>query len=483
MAQLELSNVINISVSEAPQGLGEYNTSNIAIFSDEAYADSFGTDGYKIYLEPSEVATDFGTESRTYKMAVAIFSQQPNILAGGGYLAVIPLVIEKQLVDFDANPVAGAFVLNYGASPSASIAFDDTAAEVQEKLRAVAGLEDVVVTGSITTTGLTVTFNGVVGDVAAMTVTNNTLATGGSAPVAATVSQTLAGETVAAAISRTKDLVQYFGILLSNILAESPMLAAAAVVETLNKMALWGSYDSADVEPAGRLDKLRTGSLRKNRGLYYGGSESGLTSAEKLVELVIENASYAGRGFSTDFNGSNTTQTMHLKDLIGVQPDFTMTQTLLNKCVAAGVDTYVSLQGVPKVFTSGENMFFDQIYNRCWFVGALQVAGFNFLAQSSTKIPQTENGMDGLKGAYRNVAEQARTNLYCAAGVWNSPTQFGNQSDFNENIQQRGYYIYSGPIAQQSQANREARVAPLVQIALKEAGAIQKSNVIIYVNP
>ena len=39
-----------------------------------------------------------------------------------------------------------------------------------------------------------------------------------------------------------------------------------------------------------------------------------------------------------------------------------------------------------------------------------KLAGFNYLAQSSTKIPQTEAGMDGLKGAYRAVCQQAVAN-------------------------------------------------------------------------
>lgn len=481
--QLELSNVVNISVSETPSGISAFNTSNLALFSDEAFdPNTFGDDGYKIYLEPGEVGIDFGTDSRTYKMALAIFSQQPNILAANGYLVVIPMVVEKQLIDFDANPAAGTFVVDYDGQNSAAINWNDTAAQVQTKLRAVPGLEDVVVTGAITTTGLTLTFNGESGDVPLVTIENNTLATGGSAPVAASVSQLNAGETVAAAITRTKDLVQYFGLLFTNILGEAPMLAAAAVVQTLNKMAGWGSYDEASVEVGGQLDKLRSGSLRKNRGLYYGGSEGGLTDEEKLVELMIENAAYFGRGLSTNFDGSNTTQTMNLKDLVGVQPDATMTQTLYNKAKAAGVDLYVSYQGVAKVASFGANKFFDQVYNLGWFVGALQVAGFNYLAQASTKVPQTENGMDGLKGAYRNVAEQAKTNLYCAPGKWNSATTFGNQADFLENITQRGYYIYSVPISQQSQAAREEREAPIVQIALKEAGAIHSSTVIVYVN-
>jgi len=134
------------------------------------------------------------------------------------------------------------------------------------------------------------------------------------------------------------------------------------------------------------------------------------------------------------------------------------------------------------VFCSGKNSFFDQVYNLQWLVGALQVAGFNYLAQSSSKIPQTESGIDGLKGAYRKVCEQAVTNQYCAPGEWNSSTTFGIQSDFLQNITQRGYYIYSQPVALQSQAAREARQAPIVQLALKEAGAVHSSSVLVYIN-
>jgi len=482
--QLELSNVVTVSVSQTPQGIGEYNTSNLAIFSDEPFdAGTFGDDGYKIYLEPGEVGIDFGTDSKTYQMALAVFSQQPNILAGNGYLVVIPLVIEEQKIAFDGNPAAGSFEINFDGDTSALINWNDTLAVIQTKVRAVTGLEGAVVEGAINAaTGLTIKFYGIVGAAPDITITNNTLATGGSDPVGAVVTEEQIGETMAAAITRTKDVVQYFGILGSFILDDAATMAAAAVVQTLNKMAGFGSYDSADVEIGGRLQDLAAANLSKSRGLYYGGSATDLTDAEKLVELLIETAAYFGRGLSTAFDGSNTTQTMHLKDLSGVLPDATMTQTLLNKCQVAGVDVYVSLQGVAKVFCSGANKFFDQVYNLGWFVGAIQVAGFNYLAQSSTKIPQTENGMDGLKGAYRNVCEQARTNLFVAPGKWNSATMFGNQSDFLENITQRGYYIYSVPISQQSQAAREDRQAPLVQIAIKEAGAIHSSTVIVNVN-
>lgn len=477
MAQLQLSNIINISVAATPAGVNAYNTSNLAIFSDDVPGSGFGALGYKIYLDPVSVGIDFGTASKTYSMALSVFSQQPNILTGGGSLVVIPLIVAQQTMTFSGVAASGTFVLNYGGHASAAINWNDTAAMIQTKLQAVTGLSEVVVTGSIASESLIVTMNGIYGAAALMTVTSDTLQTSGSSSVTVTPSTSTTGETIAAAITRTVGLVQYFGVIVNEILSvigQTDLLAAAAVIQALNKIAFFVSNVSADIAPGGMLDMLRTGSLTQTRGLYYGDSVA--------VNALGMLASYASRGLSVNFSGSNTTITMNLKDLATVQPDPTLTQTLQNQATAAGADTYASLQGVPKVLCSGTNSFYDEVYNLQWFVGALQVAGFNFLAQSSTKLPQTENGMDGLKGAYRSICEQAVTNQYVAPGKWTSPTTFGNNADLIANVGQRGYYIYSLPISQQLQTDRAARKAPLVQIAIKEAGAIQSSTVIVNVN-
>jgi len=471
--ELSISNVININVSQPGQGVGQYNTSNEAIFTEEVPAVSFGSLGYKLYLSPTEVAQDFGSASKTAKMANAIFSQQPNLLASNGYLAVILMNSEVQELSFDDTPVTGTFVINYGLLASAAVNFDDTAAEIQAKLRAIAGLEKVVVTGDIPT-GLQVDFQGVYGPQDLLTISANSLETASPGPVTVTVAMTSPGETYDEAITRTVGLVQYFALMASMILSETDLLAAAAVVQPLNKVALAVSRTQADVAPGGKLDLLRSGSFTKTRGLYYGGASD--------IDALVMMASYAGRAFSTNFNGSNTTQTMHLKDLIGVQPDPSMNQTLLNQCQDAGADAYVSIQGVAKTFCSGANDFFDNVYNLEWFVGAMQVAYFNVLAQTSTKIAQTEQGVDSLKSAIRTVCEQAISNQFLAPGSWTSPNIFGSQEDLIANIAQRGYYIYSSPVAKQLVAERESRTAPLIQVAAKYAGAIHKGNVIININ-
>ncbi len=483
MSQLALTNVINISVSAAQAGAGEYNTSNIAIFTDEIPAMSFGSLGYQQYVDPTQVATDFGTASKTFAMANAMFSQQPNLLTGSGQLVVILLGVATAQLAFSGVAASGVFEVSYGGNNSAAINWNDTAAQIQTKLRTVEGMAGVIVTGSISSQTLHIQLSGIYGAAPVVSTTANTLETSGAVAITITETTSTAGETLAAAITRTKDLVQYFGVTVDETvddIGQTDLLAAAAVIQPLNKIGFFVSYVEADIQSGGMIDLLRTGNFSQSRGLYYG--DDAVVGGYEGANAIVMMASYAGRALSTNFSGSNTTQTMHLKDLIGVQPDPTMTQTILNEAIAAGADVYISLQGVPKVFCMGANKFFDQVYNLQWFVGALQIAGFNFLAESSTKVPQTEGGMDGLKGAYRAVCEQAVTNQYSAPGSWHSSTLFGIPADLIANVAQRGYYIFSQPVAQQPQADRAARKAPLVQIALKEAGAIQESSVIVNVN-
>ena len=291
--QLDITNVITISLSAAQTGLGEYNVNNLAIFSGETPETSFGDLGYKIYKAPKEVGVDFGTTSITYTMAPSVFSQTPNILNGNGYLVIIPFATSS--------------------------------------------------------------------------------------------------ETLATAINRAESLVQFFGILSTKDYDADEVSAAAAVVQTLNKILFVVSNNSNDILAGGSFAEIAEAGYDKTRCLAYLSTET--------EDAKVMAAAYAGRALSTVFDGSNTTSTMHLKDLVGITADPTMTQTQLNLCQSCGADAYVNIAGVAKTFTSGANKFFDQVYNRCWFLGALEVAGFNALAKVSTKVPQTEPGMTILKGA------------------------------------------------------------------------------------
>lgn len=280
-------------------------------------------------------------------------------------------------------------------------------------------------------------------------------------------------ETVQAAILRTLNLVYYFGILVDEAIADDTVFGdLAEYVQTLQKMMFYASSDTGDI--AGRFTDVKDANEPNTRCLYY---NDGTT-----LDTPAFAAAYAGRALTAQFQGSNTTFTMNLKSLVGFTPDQTLNTTLLAACQTAGVDVYISIGGVAKLYTSGANGFFDEVYNQWWFAFALQVAGFNYLATTNYKIPQTEVGMEGLKNAYRQICQQGITNGFIAAGSWNSGDTFGPNGALVRNIENQGYYVYSQPIVDQAQTNREAREAPLVQIAIKAAGAIHTSQVIVNVN-
>ena len=382
MSQIPITNVINVSVSQAPAGLGAFRVNNLAIFSKDTFPAGMVAGDYRVYVSAAAVATDWGSTSETYKQAVAIFSQTPNILSGGGSLIICA--------------------------------------------------QD-------------------------------------------------AGVALATAITNLSGQVFFGGALwCAYAPTDQQILDAGAVCEPLRVKLFASSYLTAAI--AGVFTSVKSASLKHTRCLLYtvdystGGAGSALSAR-------IMAAAYAGRAMSVNFDGSNTTATMHLKDLVGIVADTGISQSILNSCQTAGVDVYVSMGGLSKVFTSGANEFFDNVYNLDWLVFGLQVAGFNALATTSTKLPQTETGMAVLKGAYIQVLQQSLSNGFIAPGTWNSAELFGNPTDLRRNIAGIGYYIYSQPVTQQSQAARAARQAPLVQIAIKFAGAIQSSDVIVYFNP
>jgi hypothetical protein len=325
------------------------------------------------------------------------------------------------------------------------------------------------------------------GELASAKVTLKTTSTGATAAIVLSLATTgtdiapllgLAGSATGAdagverakdAILRTNGSVNYFGIVYNEKFTDAVLEELAATVQSLDKFQAVGSNLVADIE--GVFTDIKDAGYTQTRALYYSVSEN---------DALDFAAAYMSRLMSVNFAAANTALSMHLKDITGLVGDPAMTQSRVDACQKAGVDFYGDF-GIPKVFISGANLFSDQVYNRLALKVSLQVAGFNYLAQTNTKIPQTEPGMDGLKGAYRAVMAQFVVAGVFAPGTWNGSTRFGLPADHDRNIEEFGYFIYSLPVSQQSQTARTARVAPVVQIAAKEAGALHSSDVAVLV--
>lgn len=490
---LNIANVIRVTLLSALRGLQNVNTSALAIITDEVpIPGDFGTS--RTYLDAIGVAEDFGSNSDTARLAEKIFGQVPNILTGKGYLVVIPrlaaaadqpaTIQSESLVDFTALTATD---YNLNAAVDGGAASDELIGTIDST--DLASITTSLNSAAITAAGLIFSVSG---EVTAARVTLSTISVGAASDItlaaagtgtdiAPLIQMALATATGAAtglervkdAVLRTQSSVNYFGIVLNEKQADADLLELASLIQTMDKLLVVGSSLTADIT-------VTTGvfSIIKDSGYTHTRTTLYTQSASLALDFA---AGYASRGLSTNFDGSNTAQTMHLKEIVGFVADDGITQTFLDAAVAAGTDTYVDF-GIPKLFTSGANTYWDQIYSQLAFKTRLQIAGFNYLAQTTTKIPQTEDGMNGLKSAYRDVCILFVTNGTFAPGAWTGSTTFGlSPEDHIRNIAEQGYFIYSSPIATQSSVERTARIAPLVQIAGKDSGAIHSSDVTVFI--
>lgn len=490
MSVLPITNIINVSITNTPSGLQEKNVNSLGLFTTESPSN---VDPFRVYVSAAQVAEDYGTSSVTAQMANAIFAQTPNIRTGDGRLVILPMqaAVSATQGDFTTADVSANLAdLILVANGDLEVTVDgtsidltdldftnaDTFADIAQILDAQ--LQDVIVE-AVSTTGLKFTSKkvGDDSDIAIGAVSGGSgtdLAGAGylnAAGGTATSGADASGETLLEAIARTEGDISYVGVITDLQMEDDVLEAASDGIQAQDRMLIHQVSSSADI--AGIGTTIKDSGNDKTRLILY---------TESPAEANLVKAAYAGRGFSVNYNGSFTTQTMNLKQLATVTPDSGINQTLYTQADAAGLDLYISYEGVPSVLSSGGNDYFDNVYADLALKFALETAGFNYLRQTNTKVPQTEQGMYGLKGAYAQVCERFVRNGAIAGGSWTSSETFGDPEIFKQNVLDTGYYIYSLPIVQQSSVEREAREAPLVQIAIKRAGAIHSSDVIALIN-
>lgn len=123
--------------------------------------------------------------------------------------------------------------------------------------------------------------------------------------------------------------------------------------------------------------------------------------------------------------------------------------------------------------------YFDERHGLDWLQNDVQTAVWNLLYTSTSKIPQTDAGIARIVTTIESRLEQAVTNGLFAPGVWNGDSFGALQSG---DTLTKGYYVYAPAVATQSQADREARNSTVIQVAIKLAGAVHATDIIINVN-
>lgn len=484
--QVPPSYTVNVSIAATPSGLADYNTNSVAIFTNDPVSFS---ESYRAYMTPAPVSTDVGSDSLTYAMSNALFTPVPNFRTGGGYLYIFPFKGVNATAGTLTTGDIAANITNFQSVTNGvlNLTIDGTATQIEGlDFSSVKTLEDIVTVLQnqnldvyIEATETAIKFTSKrFGTDSSVTIATASDAEGAidlygstyfdGASATPTTGTNASGQTLAEAVQAAQQQVYFGGVLTTQYCDNATVQANATAIQALDCDYFEAMTSMKNIAELGA--DIKAAGLGKTRLLEMS------NSAE---EAKIAIATYATIAKSVNWSGSNTANTMNLKTLTGCLPDNGLSDTYVLSAQTNGVDIYANTGGLSVVYSNDNNGFTDDIEFQLWFKKAIEVAGFNYLRQTNTKIPQTESDMNGLKSAYEKVCVNGVTNGSIAPGSWNRVVPFGDPESFKRNIEETGYYVYSAPIAQQSQADREARKAPLIQIALKGSGAIHFSEVII----
>jgi hypothetical protein len=471
---IPIDEVVRISVSNVPMGLGTPNINNVAIFSTEC-RENFGDVRY--YISMSQIAEDFPTSSLTYSLATEVFAQTPNPLSSQASVAIVRISAIDATQATWASKNISANIANFKLIANGAFTLvtgEDTVSITDLDFRNVTSVSDVAKVIDDATDGYPVFASG-----NSIVISSKSYGVGTQFTIGAPDSGTditganylnvgedndsldgtnSSGESVGDAVIRAQEFASFVGFMTVQKIETAAILPNAQKISALDKIWMCPIFDDGGIEVA---KSIRDASLCKTRMLYYSTS---------YLDAQLFAAAYMGRAFCVNFSGSSTVQTMNLKELVGIAGDPGKVDSVAIK--EAGIDVYGNFGKISRTITSGGNTHFDRVYNQLAIKFQIQYDVFNLIATTITKIPQTEQGMDAIKSVIAGVMQRFVRNGFIAPGTWNSANTFGDPAIFKANISQAGYYIYSNPIADQPQSEREQRIAPLIQVACKESGAI-----------
>ena len=490
---LPVSDVVNVQVVLTPIAAQERNFGSLLVLGDSDVVDT--TERLRLFTSLDGIAAEFGTTAPEYLAAALYYGQtpQPSVLYIGKWARTaengqlkggILSAAQKALSNFTAI-VAGKLDISIdggatqnvvGLNFSAALTLSGVAAILDTGIAGATVAYDAVngrfiVTSATTGATSSVSFatapaTGVdVSSLFRLKVTDNGYTIVGSA-----------AETAAAAVQAIANISSdWYGLYIAASVQpdNTSNLAVAAFIEGSGLSRIFGITTQATAV----LDSAQTTDLASQlKALGYK-----RTFIQYSSSNIHAAASIFGRAFTVNFDGSNTTLTIKFKQEPGVVAEnitasqaAALTSKHCNVFVKYNNDTNIIQQGV---MVNG--YFFDEVHGTDWLQNAVQTAVYNLLYTSPTKIPQTDSGINVILATITQVLEQSVVNGLVAPGVWNS-SGFGALQQGN--TLETGYYVYAPPVAKQLQADREARKAPVIQVAIKLAGAVHFVDVIINVN-
>ena len=499
---LSISNIVNVQLNTVPKSVARKSFGVVALFTPEAGQAFTDAKTRYVYVESQkDVEQLFGTNSETAKAAQPFFAQRPRakqlIIArwqkehatiNATNNALRGATLSDDLETFKAV-VNGRFALTIGSEIkkveglnfSRLADFNAIAAQIQEKLTTLS----VQTTVSYDALGnrfmIEATTSGENKDTQIFYAINEAgdgeyiggllkLEEGQALRVLGKEAVSLKAEKLEEALFHVAEVDNsWYGFTVAAQLTDAQVEAAAKYAQTNTKMF------GANVI---REEQLEWSADNVYKKLMDAGCDHTLAMFDK--NDLYPASSALARLLSTNFAANNSTLTLKFKQ----QPTITadeITATEFAKAKRLGINVYTYFDDAAMIAegTVLGGKFADEIVILDWFADAVQKEVFARLYKSPTKVPLTDKGQAVLISAVEKVCLEGINNGAFAPGVWNGDG-FGslNTGDYLE----AGYYVWAAPMDTLSDSDREQRRATPIQTAVKLAGAIHFSDVIINFN-
>lgn len=495
----DISEIINVQLLEGGSAAAPDNMNVTAIITGQQGVLS-SAERYRIYRTAAGVAADWGASSQVAAFANTYFGTSPNPISAGGVLVIgywrasdedvaaspatlvseqttaatlIPVINQVTDGSWTLTVDGGTEQVVSGADFSAASTLEDVLAVINANITdATATLDNGYFTITSDTTGATSTLtyfgqSGAGTDVSALLGLD---AESGAVLTQGAAASTLTAESKLEGIAAIKAAVNIKGACFIDQILDADVPGIASWAQA-NSVLVYETFSGSDylVKDNSNPAYVVTLSNQTNFRCLY--SKSG---NRKL------SATYMSRAHVVNFNAQNSAMTMNLKELEVPAEDYSSTE--ISQAKAVGLDIYTTTKNVGEVLCSPANDFVDNRYNLIAFIDQIQTGQFNLLHGTATKVPQTQEGVDAIEDQGEQDCELFVTAGVFASGEWTASDFFGDREQFLTAIRQKGYYVLARDLADQTVAARENREAPVLQIAVKNAGAIHSENVIINFN-
>jgi len=278
---------------------------------------------------------------------------------------------------------------------------------------------------------------------------------------------------VVGAIESTEDLVEAITDCRNKNADWYAFTYCGATLAAIKTLAAWTEsakpssayfYTAGDKEVFASLKELN---YFRSHGMYS------LTTPDAVASVM----GYA-MGANTQLN--NSAYTLAYKRLPGVAPE-SITENEIAAIKEVNGNIYVARGNTYYLYEQGwqaNGASFDELLNLDQLANNVQLSVMDLLV-SRKKVPQTEDGVSNIVAAITPDFEKAVNIGFLAPGIWNGPQVLGLETG---DALPKGYAILSETIAEQSQADRDARKAPNIYCPIKLAGAIEHVIIQIPVN-